>query len=85
MVVRVWFRELVAALPVRVRMSAAVVEAVLDEDVMVLEPEPEVLLLVPVELVPVAVADSPMAVSPPTPVKTRTPSSDVSWADIGLP
>lgn len=90
--VRVWLRVLVAALPVRVRMSGGVVEALPDEDVLVVELEPSLLLLLPDddddELVGVATADGPVAVSPPAPppapVKTRTPSSVVSCADIGL-
>lgn len=84
---RVWLSVFVAAPPVRVRMSGGVVEALWEEDVPVvveLEPPVPVLLLLPEELVGVATADGPVEVSPPWPVKTRTPSSVVPCADIGL-
>lgn len=71
-------------------MSGGVVVVVVEEDVLlVTELEPSVLLLLPPDvLVGVDATGGPVGASPPAPppwpVKTRTPSSVVSCADIGL-
>jgi hypothetical protein len=84
-VVRVWFWELVEGMPVRVRTAGGVVVEVWEVVVLVLESElEEVLLLVPIELVGVVADGGPVEVSPPAPVRTRTPSFVVSWADMGV-